>query len=424
MTEHSVLVAGAGPAGAVAARTLAAAGIRTLLVDRAAFPRNKPCGGGVSLRALRRFPWLERALAGVDVHRISRLHLEGPERSSLDIESRDPCVLLVRRVEFDHALVRAAVDAGAELVEKFEITQLDANDAGVTLQSRDGRRLQAPIVIAADGVHSVIAKRTGVNARWPRTSIAIDMMEETPVETLRADRPDVLWVAYAHNGLDGYAYIFPKTHHVNVGIGCLLSHYKGEMPGRPYDMQQAFVGRLVNEGALHGRSDRRHFTPYLIPVGGPLPSAHAGRVLFAGDAGGFVHAVTAEGIYYAMVSGELAASAVVRTMANFEVRTSKSELSRAVGPGPLAVGPVYDRLWRREIGAELADAVLIQRYLFAKHDRVSRVVRAGSSANGLMDMLLAYVKGELSYPSLRRRMLWRFPLTVLRMAREKLAKGA
>ena len=140
-------------------------------------------------------------------------------------------MLLIRRIEFDHALVRAAVEAGARLEEGFEITQVDADDDAVTLKSRDGRRLRAPMVIAADGVHSVIAKRLGVNARWPRTSIAIDMMEETPVETLRADRPDVLWVAYAYNGLDGYAYIFPKTRHVNVGIGCLLSHFKGEMPG-------------------------------------------------------------------------------------------------------------------------------------------------------------------------------------------------
>ena len=198
-----VIVAGAGPAGAVAARTLALAGVRTLLVDRAAFPRNKPCGGGVSLRALRRFPWLAGALAGIDVHRISRLHLEGPDNSSLDVESARPCVLLVRRVEFDQALVRAAVAAGATLLERFEITQADADADGVTLQARDGRKLRAPIVIAADGVHSVLAKRLGVNARWPRASIAIDMMEETPVETLRADRPDVLWVAYAYNGLDG-----------------------------------------------------------------------------------------------------------------------------------------------------------------------------------------------------------------------------
>ncbi len=96
----------------------------------------------------------------------------------------------------------------------------------MTLQARDGRRVSAPFVVAADGVHSVIAKRTGVNARWPRTHLAIDMMEETPVSTLATPtRPDVLWVAYAYNGLDGYAYVFPKTAHVNVGIGCLLSHF-------------------------------------------------------------------------------------------------------------------------------------------------------------------------------------------------------
>ena len=73
--DADVVVAGGGPAGALAARALAKAGIHTLLVDRAAFPRNKPCGGGLSVRALRRFPWLEPALSGIDIHRISKLHL-------------------------------------------------------------------------------------------------------------------------------------------------------------------------------------------------------------------------------------------------------------------------------------------------------------------------------------------------------------
>ena len=165
-------------------------------------------------------------------------------------------------------------------------------------------------------------------------------------------------------------------------------------------------------------------------MGGPLPSAQAGRVLFAGDAGGFVHAVTAEGIYYAMVSGELAARAA---LANVEVPPSQRlrRTRRSLGGGGRtskfevsAIGAEYDRLWRREIGAELSDAVLLQRYLFARHDRVSRAVRAGRSANGLMTMMLEYMKGELSYSTLRRRMLWRFPMTILRMAREKLAARA
>jgi geranylgeranyl reductase family protein len=407
--DAQVLVAGAGPAGAVAARTLAAAGVKTLLVDRAAFPRNKPCGGGISTRALVRLPWLEKALADVDVHRISCLHLEGPGRSALQLDSRDPSVLLVRRVEFDAALVRAAVDAGAELVCGFEITQASQDERQVTLRARDGRVLSAPHVVAADGVHSVVAKRLGVNQRWPRRSLAIDMMEETPIETLRAERPDVLWVAYAYNGLDGYAYIFPKTRHVNVGIGCLLSHFDEHIDAQPYALQEQFVTSLVEAGALHGRSDRASFTPFLIPVGGPLPNAWHGRVLFAGDAGGFVNAITAEGIYYAMVSGELAGKALAAAPAS----------GAADAPGR-----AYERLWRSELGAELSDAVLVQRYLFSSHARVERVVRGAAALPALTDLILAYVRGELSYAALRRRMLFRFPLTIFRMARERLAARA
>ena len=398
-----VIVAGAGPAGAVAARMLASAGLSTLVVDRAEFPRNKPCGGGISVRALTRFPWLESALADVDVHRISRLYLEGPHNASLNLDTDDPTVLLIRRVEFDHALVRAAVSAGARVEPGFEIAQVETSADEVTLQARDGRRVSAPFVVAADGVHSVIAKRTGVNARWPRTHLAIDMMEETPVSTLRPARPDVLWVAYAYNGLDGYAYVFPKTAHVNVGIGCLLSHFDQQVDTAPYALQEHFVSSLTERGVLHGRSDRQCFTPFLIPVGGPLPRAWHGRILFAGDAGGFVNAITAEGIYYAMASGELAGRAIA---AGHGQRTSH------------AVGQAYEQAWRTEFGAELADAVLIQRHAFANHARVRDAIAGIASMRGVSGSILQYFQGKLSYRSLRRRLLLRFPLTLWRMARQ------
>lgn len=401
--DADVIVAGAGPAGAVAARTLAGAGFDTLLVDRAAFPRNKPCGGGLTVRVRQRFPWLDAALEGVDVHRVSRLHLEGPGGAALDLESGDPCVLLVRRLEFDAALVRAAVGAGARLETPFEITQARVIDGGVQLGARGGRTLSAPLVVAADGVHSVLSKRLGINPGWTREAVALDMMEETPVSTLRADRPDVLWVAYAHDGLDGYAYIFPKTHHVNVGIGCLVSHYRDDAPGRPYAMQEAFVSSLVARGVLHGRSDRASFTPFLIPVGGPLQRTWSGRVLFAGDAGGFVNAITAEGIYYAMVAGELAGRAIAATRRS-----------------PGLAGPAYERAWKKEIGAELRDAVRIQRYMFASKDRVARVIRGSGAIQGLAESILKYVRGEVAYGALRRRVIARFPMTVLRLARQQL----
>jgi len=400
--DASVIVAGAGPAGAVAARTLAAAGIDTLLIDRASFPRNKPCGGGLTTRALARFPWLSTAMDGIDIHGISKLHLESPDGSVLNLVSDEPVGILIRRVEFDHSLVKAAVSAGARLREKFEITQVERDKDGITLQSRTGERLRAPMIVAADGVHSVIAKRLGVNARWPTRAIAIDMMEETPHDTLRATRPDQVWIAYAYKGLDGYSYIFPKTRHVNVGIGCLLSHFKGEVAARPYDLQSGFVSSLVDMGELEGRSDRKHFTPYLIPVGGPLPKTYDARVLFTGDAGGFVHGFTAEGIYYSMISGELAGRAIAAS----PTRPDRS-------------GPSFERAWRREMGAELRDSVIIQKLLFASHARVNDLVRKGDTLPWFKKAMIDFVAGRRTYSAIRREALLRLPGTALQMVLKK-----
>src|SRR5215475_15995092 len=106
--HREVLVVGAGPAGATAARTLALAGVRVRLLDRSAFPRNKPCGGGISLRVVRRFPYLERALPTISTHLLSRLYLEGPDGDATAIESEGPAALMIRRDEFDALLVSLA----------------------------------------------------------------------------------------------------------------------------------------------------------------------------------------------------------------------------------------------------------------------------------------------------------------------------
>jgi geranylgeranyl reductase family protein len=363
--DADVIVAGAGPAGAVAAHTLARGHARAR-GRRYALPRQKPCGGGISTRVLTRFPWLRESLSRIPVHPVSSLYLEGPSGSVFRMQSHGPAVILIRRIEFDALLASLAREAGAEILAPAAIAQARQDDAAVTLRTREGRELRAPIVIAADGVNSVIARRLGLNPGWPPERLALDMMEETPTDALRAAEPDTLSVFYGYGGAHGYAYIFPKREHVNVGIGYVLPYFKEHVDLTPYDLQQQFVGGLRGRGLLEGASRREHFTPFLIPIGGPLSKTASGRVLLAGDAGGFVNGFSAEGIYYAMVTGELAAKAVIAAR-------------NGGGLVPARACRTYVKAWRSEIGAELRDSVLVQKYLFNSPARMDRVV-SGANA--------------------------------------------
>jgi geranylgeranyl reductase family protein len=405
-TPLPVIVAGAGPAGATAARRLALSGRPVQLLDRRSFPRQKPCGGGISIRVLSRFPYLEHELSRIATHTVRRLYLEGPGGQSTVIEADGPAALMIRRVEFDDLLVSLALEAGAELVTGADIVGARETADEVELTTRDGRQFSAPAVIAADGVHSVIARRLGLNPGWTAASVALDMMEETPRSTLRDVDPSTLWVSYAHQpsrvvappvvAPEGYAYIFPKRDHVNVGIGYILSYYREALEDSPYELQCDFIDDLRRRRIIEGESVRENFTPFLIPVGGPLTPPARGRVLLAGDAGGFVNGFTAEGIYYAMVSGEHAADALL-----------------ADDPRPVA--DRYRRMVDDEIGAELRDSVRLQRYLFRDRGRIAAVIDGAGRDHSMTRLILDFAMGRMSYRTLRRRMLMRSPILAARL---------
>jgi geranylgeranyl reductase family protein len=398
--SSDVLVVGGGPAGATAARRLARAGARVRLIDRARFPRNKPCGGAISARALSRFPYIAPALDRISTHWISRLRLESPGGETSTLESDSPAALMIRRVEFDQLLLSLAIESGVDVIDA-EIAQASETQDRVTLRDRDGRTFRAPHVIACDGVNSVVARRLGLNDGWPRASVALDMMEETSSDALAAADPGLLWVSYGYDGSEGYAYVFPKRDHVNVGVGFLLSFYRDRVDAHPSAVHGGLISQLTRRGVLAGKSVHRNFTPFLIPVGGPLTRTATSRVLLAGDAGGFVNGFTAEGIYYAMVTGELAADALSRGR-------------------PLD----YPRAWRAEIGAELRDSVLVQRFLFAAGGRVDAMVRGATLRRDLADGLVSYAMGRIPYRAARRRLMRRLPGVAISLALHHFARRA
>jgi flavin-dependent dehydrogenase len=183
---------------------------------------------------------------------------------------------------------------------------------------------------------------------------------------------------------------------VNIGIGYILSYYREALEDAPYDLQRDFIDDLRRRHIVEGDSVRENFTPFLIPVGGPLRSPARARVLLVGDAGGFVNGFTAEGIYYAMVSGELAADA-------------------ALADDPRPVADRYCRMVDDEIGAELRDSVLLQRFLFADRRRIDAVIAGAGRNQAMTRLILDFAMGRMNYRTLRRRMLTRSPLLAARL---------
>ena len=306
-----VIVVGAGPAGLTAARVAAEAGARTLVLERAAHPRYKTCGGGLIGTSL-------AAVAGhVDVPARDRVDhavftLDGRRRIER-ASRRGPLISMVRREEFDDALRKAAVGAGAQVQEHATVRAVEAgSDAaggaagpgaagpgaagpGAVVRLVDGTRLGARVVVGADGSSGVTARHVGV--RYEQVDLGLEVELPVPEEVARRWRGRLLidW-----GPLPGsYAWVFPKDDLLTVGVIAARGH--GEATRRYLD---DFVARIGLSG-IEPAHDSGHLTRCRAEDS-PL---RRGSVLVAGDAAGLLEPWTREGISFALRSGALAGAA-------------------------------------------------------------------------------------------------------------------
>jgi geranylgeranyl reductase family protein len=314
-----VVVVGAGPAGAAAARAAATSGARTLLLEKAAdLPRYKRCGGGLigpSQRAL--------ADAGLDVAALARDHVgrvtftsHGRRRFTRSTAAFLPMVL---RAELDAALVDVAVAAGADLRTGVTAGAYAEEDGVVTIGTSTGP-VWARAVVAADGSASRAAAYVGVVTE----QVDIGLEAELPCP------PGTSWDG--HVLLDwgpvpgSYGWVFPKGSTLTVGV--IGSRDAGDAMRDYYRSFVASLG-LDLSTALH---DGGHQTRVRAP-GSPL---RRGQVLVAGDAAGLLEPWTREGISFALRSGRLAGLAAAGALPSYE-EAVEAELGAEVAAGRRAL---------------------------------------------------------------------------------------
>jgi flavin-dependent dehydrogenase len=234
------------------------------------------------------------------------------------------------------------------------------------------------------------------------------MMEETPYQELNLAERDRIFIYYRIRSHYGYGYVFPKTRHINLGVGFKLDYYLSHLRGSHYPHHKTFVDDLANKGLLTGGSNRSNFRAFPLPISGPLAQTYCDRVLLSGDAGGFVHALTAEGIYYAMVSGEHAARTAIAAVRQNEFSAKQLR--------------AYEEAWGQEIGAELQKSVSLQKLLLRDPNRIDRIIRFASRNPQLAELLACYATGSLSYRKLKKSLIRRaLPLYIAEKVRAGLA---
>jgi geranylgeranyl reductase family protein len=287
--EWDVAVIGGGPAGLAAASASAAAGARTVVLERAEHPRYKTCGGGllgVSLAAVAG----QIELPVRDEITSATFTLRGGQEFARS--NPEPVLAMVMREEFDAALLGRAEGNGAVVRQRVQVRAIEQANGRATARLADGSAVTATVLIGADGSSGVSARHVG--AEFAQVDLGLELEIAVPAAIGRpwAGRLLLDWGEIPGS----YGWVFPKGDRLTVGV--IAARGRGDAT-KAY--LREFVGRL-GLGGYPAVRDSGHLTRCRTE-GSPLRRGH---VIVAGDAAGLLEPWTREGISFALRSGALA----------------------------------------------------------------------------------------------------------------------
>jgi geranylgeranyl reductase family protein len=318
--RFDVLVVGAGPAGSVTAFRLARAGARVLLADRARFPRDKPCGGGLTMRAVRELP-IDVGPVVEDV--VDRFEVRLEYRRRFVRGGEGPLCLMTQRRRLDAYLAEQAAAAGAVFRDASKVDDIALDDAGVGA-TVGGVRIRAKALVGADGVNGVVARALRLDGR----ELGVALEGNCGHDRLDRDRYAGRLVLEVGVVPGGYGWAFPKADHVNFGIG----GWEGEGPRLRHHLRRLCAAHEVDPSQLTG------LRGYRLPMRRPDSGLVRGRALLVGDAAGLVDPLSGDGLYEAFVSARLATRTILDLLEGRaeDLRPYERATIEALGPNAAA----------------------------------------------------------------------------------------
>lgn len=364
---YDIIVIGAGPAGSMSAYYLAERGFSVALIDKESFPRYKPCGGGLTARTLKLFPF---SLDPVLERTINKFRFSRNFQDEFIREGKDPLMYCMMRDKFDQFLVKKAIEKGTEFLPETRVNGLTESFDQIVVHTTRGEH-SGSFVIGADGVSSLTA-RTFQLCRKIKKGIAIESEIKVDNESLERHKNMVCldWGTFYR----GYGWVFPKEDHLSVGVGgpAKLSKYL-----KIYFLNFLRSLKFENAGIMSFRT-----TPIPFRIG--YDRIQAGRVLLVGDAAGFTDPMTGEGINFAARSAKIATNTIIRYLEG-EARHPYDYRANA----------------EKEIIAEMMAAYPLMKIFNAVPGFIHKKVKTNERYwSGFQRVL----KGELSYPDFKSRL--------------------
>ncbi len=304
-----VAIVGGGPAGSTCATFCALAGLRVLVLERETFPREKVCGDCLNPAC---WPVLDRLGLAERVRALPHAHLEtvqfiaiGGQTVTINLPSGDEAEIAIKRSLFDQLLLNRAREAGADVRENVTVTALESDVADHWKIKADGQTFFAHTMVGADGRNSTIARLCNFLPKPQRERVALQTHIPLPREF-----GNRVVLQFLREGYSGQAPV--DDNQLNL---CLVA--------KPRDLDALKRWANTSFGISRDHSWRT-ITPLTRAA---MPPAHD-NLFFIGDAARVVEPFTGEGIYYALRSGELAASAIARTARGEDRRSISCDFQR------------------------------------------------------------------------------------------------